>query len=227
MQRLTTWLLGFVAASALGAGVPALVWAGRLAGLPAQLAPLMVAIVDGTMIVMSLAAVTRRGRGEPARWMWSTTAALVLGSATVQCVHALDVTSAADTASRVVAAAVGSVPPFTVLLATHAWLDLAVAPAPSRVRRGRPTTAGQAAPATPAPSAPASRPAREASRPRSDDVARSDRLAQIHRLANDEGLSQRAIAVRLGTSKSMVARVLAKGKSTSDDISSLGRQVPA
>lgn len=212
MQHAVTWLLGVVVLCALAAGAPALIWAGGMAGLPVAMRGLTVAVVDGVLVVMSLAAVTRRGRGERAAWMWTSVGVLVVGSAAVQAVHALTVTTATTTAARVVAAGIGALPPAITLLASHGWLDLAVAPAPTKRRTSaartstaRATTTGAPtttpAPSTTATKAPRRAPATTSSRSVVDPVKRVEAEAMLA-----AGRSVAATAKALGLAESSVRR---------------------
>lgn|GEM_PF-1469108 len=137
LQRIVTGLLLALALAGLAAGWTGLAWAGQLAGMPGALRHLAPVIVDGALVVMTLAAVARRGRGETARWMWTTVGALVVGSSAAQVAHALETTVAVGPVQLGVAVTVGALPPVVVLVATHAWLDLAVAGAPTKARRTR------------------------------------------------------------------------------------------
>lgn len=144
LQRATTRLLVLIVTAALGAGVPALMAAADLAGAPAWSRWLLVVILDGGIVVMSLVAVDRRTRRElPARGWWTIVGGLVVASAAVQARHALAVTAATSVADRAVAGVVGALPPVVVLVATHAWLDMAAKPAARRggARMARRTTA--------------------------------------------------------------------------------------
>lgn len=230
MTHLVTWLLMTVVVGALAAGAPALMWAGRIAGLAGWMPALVVVIVDGALIVMSMAAVVRRGRGERAGWMWAVVGALVLASASVQAVHAMTVTTATTAAGRVVAVAIGATPPVIVLIASHAWLDLAVAPAPTRARRAAvPARAPRVAPAArtvPSPAVasgsgvagvPDATPTTRATT-RPTGTGATDRVAALRAQAaplREAGLSYQSIADRLGVSKGRVMRAL--GVATSEN----------
>ena len=144
LQRATTRLLVVIVTAALGAGVPALLAAADLAGAPVWSRWLLVVILDGGIVVMSLVAVDRRTRRQlSARGWWTIVGGLVVASAAVQARHALAVTVATSVADRAVAGVVGALPPVVVLVATHAWLDMAAKPTAKRAasRMARRTTA--------------------------------------------------------------------------------------
>ena len=147
MQLLTTWLLAVVVLCALAAGAPALVWIGGWQHLPGPMQWLPVAFIDAPIVVMGLTAVARRGRGEPAGWMWTSVGALVVLSGVVQAAHALPTPVPVV---QVVAAVVAAVPPVMTLVASHAWMDMAIAPAPTkrRVAASRSTTTATRSTAT-------------------------------------------------------------------------------
>jgi len=201
LRHAVTALLVGLALAGILAGWNGLAWAGALAGMPGLLRHLAPLIVDGALVVMTLSAVARRSHGHTARWMWATVAALVTGSSATQVAHALETTTATTSIQLGVALTVGALPPVIVLVATHAWLDLAVASAPTKARKAKSAAPTSKPAATEAPTAPAK--VRQ-ERPRAQPKTAVD--IDAVRALTAQGLSQRAIAAKLGTSKSSVAR---------------------
>lgn len=213
MQRAATWLLGLVVLAAMTAGAPALLWWAATAGWPSLTRWTVVVIIDGVIVVLGLAAMTRRGRGEPARWMWCSVGFAVAVSAAAQAVHTLTVTTATTTLTRVVAAVISALPPAVTLLASHAWLDLAVAPSQTAKRRrsapARVAATGAAKAERPMPPAPGAAPTRTLKTTRTRRAAKMTAERQAELVAFIEGGGKWADAcVRFDTSKGTISRVL-------------------
>jgi len=151
-----TTLVVVLAVTSFVAGLPGLLEAGSWALLPGALVVAPAILLDGGLVVFSLVAVVRRARGEGAAFAWFMVVCLTSASVAVQVIHVL---GAAETASaQVVAGAViaGSFPAL-VFAATHAILDLAIAPSPRKQRaaaKRKPRAAAVVAPRNLVPAAP-------------------------------------------------------------------------
>ena len=143
LRATVTAAMAGLAAVAFAAGVPALLWAGHLAGLGAMAATVP-ATVDGALILLTAAWAVERGSGRGGHG-WSTLVAVtVVLSAALQVAHARSVTNAATGVELAVALVVGALPPIVTLVAVHAGLELQVGkPA---ARRAAPTPAIAAGP---------------------------------------------------------------------------------
>lgn len=203
-----TAAMSVLAAVAFAAGVPALVWAGHLAGLGAMALTVPVT-VDGALVLLTAAWAVQRGTGRAGRGWATLVAAAVLLSAALQVALARSITTAATAVELTVALVVGALPPVVTLVAVHAGLELQAGKPTLRrtsARKAQTTANSPAATTAPARTRAASVTTLAAREPRAQAAADPD---EIRRLAAD-GLSQRAIAERLNTSKSTVARALAR-----------------
>ncbi len=88
-----TAAMALLAVVAFAAGVPALVWAGHLAGLGSMAATVPVT-VDGALILLTAAWAVQRGLGRSGRGWATLVAGAVLLSAALQVAHARSVTTA-------------------------------------------------------------------------------------------------------------------------------------
>lgn len=215
MSRTVTSLMAALGLTAFVAGVPGLVWGAGLAGLPTRLAWTAPVLLDIGLIVFALSAVVRRSRSEAAAFSWACLGALTIMSSAVQVAHVVSTTGAATSIELGVAFVLGALPPVTVFAASHAWLDLAVGASVARGGRARPVR--RAVPASKPRAARVEVGAPVVTVPVEVKPAMAVRrmtagaldVVEVRRLAVVEGLSQRAIADVLGTSKSSVARALA------------------
>lgn len=209
-----------------------LVAVAEWAAVPAWLAWAVPVTIDGAILVYTLAALVFRARAESARVAWASLSLFTGLSVAANAAHAWDA-GAAD-GRAVLGAIIAGLAPVAVLLTTHTIARLIIArPAPvADVERwdtvelapfveAHAATLRELAEATDTPPhlvapEPAPRPVVAATRNPSARPARGPvmgkaldaRNARIRELAATEGLSTRAIAERVGCSKSTVARVL-------------------
>lgn len=209
LRATVTAAMAGLAAVAFVAGVPALLWAGRLAGL-GTMAGTVPATVDGALVLLTAAWAVQRGSGRGGHG-WSTLVAVtVVLSAALQVAHARSVTDAATGVELAVALVVGALPPVVTLVAVHAGLELqAGKPAARRATPAPVRKSTEPVTTTPAPVAKPVVAAVPARAPRTTPAPID--VDEVRRLV-DAGLSQRGIAERLNTSKSSVARVLARSE---------------
>lgn len=213
LRRARRAIFVLVAAGAL-LGAPGLVAAAAWAGVHLWWHLLLVpAVLDGGLAFAAWSAHTAKKYGRPV-WHARTLLFSLTGvSVAAQLVHGLASSQGLPGAQRAVGVAIGVAGPITVLLATETLLALsfprvrshrirrAATPAPTRAAATSETKASTPAPVSTAEVS--ALPARAARSAAAVDPGEIRRLAAT-------GASQRAIADRLGTSKSTVARALAK-----------------
>lgn len=203
-------LMAVVASTAFALGVPGLLWAGELAGLPRPLRAGVPVILDGGLAIFGLAAVVRRAQRRPARFAWCAMGALTVASAALQVAHILAVTP--NGVGRTIGATVAATFPLLVLASTHVLLDLVVAPAPTGKRRRAAAAVTASATDTSLAAPRAARAPTKAVRT-SAPRATTTPVAEIRALA-EQGMSHRAIADQLGVGKGTVQRTLTTNSKT-------------
>jgi DNA-binding CsgD family transcriptional regulator len=216
MVRLVLVLVVGLAATSFALGVPGLMTVGRWAQLPSPLLWGVPAMIDGGIMVSSLAATVARQRRESAAFAWTMVGILTLASMAAQAAHVI-VTSGDEwqTIPVIAGASLAAAFPASVWAATHLALQTAVTPPPEGEDAPRP--APRAAKSTSAPATPVVRPEVEPqSAPHLAAVAeapadRSERDARIVEL-DAEGRSSREIAEVVGVNRSTVSRVLQRAK---------------
>jgi len=212
LRRARRAIFALVAAGAL-LGAPGLIAAAAWAGVHLWWHLLLVPLVlDGGLAFAAWSAHTAKKYSRPVWHARTLLFALTGVSVAAQLVHGLASSDGLPAGQRAVGIAIGVAGPITVLLATETLLALAF----PRVRLPR---ARRAAPATPLrPGATGEAQRRKTPATASQLPAATGRTARsaapvdpedVRRLAA-AGASQRAIANQLGTSKSTVARTLAK-----------------
>lgn len=199
-----------VAASSFVVSFTGLIAAAGWAGIPPLLRPALPIVVDSSILVFTVAAVVARGRGESTRLAWGSVGAFTAVSVITNAAHAIgdDISTATSTGTYALGALLAGIMPLACLVATHTVVSLVVAPpegttaqrrkaerARNRAPKTQPQEGGSKQAPTPAGSS------RPATAPSGIDYQRVRALAA-------EGLSQRAIAEEIGTSKSTVARAL-------------------
>lgn len=145
-------------------------------------------VIDGAIVVYTLAVLIKRRRGETARFQWAALVTFTALSAAANAAHAWD-TSAQDS-SAILGTLIAAVAPLAVFAATHTLADLIVEPVP---------VAEDAHVAESVPLEDDPVPARL--------LPRADRDAVIRAKAA-EGLGPRRIEAETGIPKSTAARVL-------------------
>ncbi|MFF2389137.1 DUF2637 domain-containing protein [Agromyces sp. NPDC058104] len=163
------------------------------AGIPAGQSWTIPVVIDGAILVYTLAVLIKRRRGERAVLYWSLLAAFTAASVAGNAFHAWD--ASAHDATGMAGAAIAGLAPLAVLAATHTLADLIVEPVPPR--GVRPQTHSETETIEPDYSSTAVRETESSSRQRAI-VAKAR-----------AGLSQRQIAAEIGVSKSTVGRILA------------------
>jgi hypothetical protein len=216
-----------VASASVAVSFTGLIAAAGWAGIPPLLRPALPVVVDASILVFTVAAVVARGRGESTRLAWGSVAAFTAVSVVTNAAHALGdgVSTASSITTYLLGAFLAGLMPLACFVATHTVVSLVVAPPEGSVtqrrkaERARNRTHGQPAqqhartstaqeqpPAAASPT-PSRTGTGTASRPTVADTTSSIDYQLVRSLAAD-GLSQRAIAEQLGTSKSTVARAL-------------------
>ncbi|MDY0829114.1 DUF2637 domain-containing protein [Microbacterium sp. BG28] len=193
-------VLAVIVTGVLGAVSFALSYAGLVevaawARVPAWLAWAVPVVVDGAILVYTIAALVFRARGEAAGVEWSALAGFAALSVVANGVHAWD--GAPAWVRTVLGVGIAGLAPVAVLLATHTLARLVIAPvdgegvAPiAAVASARAAT--EVAALQPSP----------------------DRNHEIARLRREEKLSGKQIAARIGVSPSTVSRVLSSTEAT-------------
>lgn len=205
--------VGLLAVTSFIAGVPGLLHVAEWAELPVSLRWVVPVLLDGALLIYGAVVVVQRARREPARFAWGVLASLTAASVAAQVAHVLAGTDARGWQVIVGACLAGSFPAL-VFASTHTVLGLAVAPAPTRKRRAAAKAA--TAPVRAAASAP-SAPSRPVAVPTPTDTPAPRRVAgaqarQEALALHQAGMSQRAIAARLGVGKTTVGRWLSEGE---------------
>ncbi|ANJ25726.1 DUF2637 domain-containing protein [Agromyces aureus] len=161
------------------------------ASIPAGQAWTIPVVIDGAILVYTLAVLIKRRRGERAVLYWSLLAAFTAVSVAGNAFHAWD--ASAQDSTGMAGAAIAGLAPLAVLAATHTLADLIVEPAPARI--AQPEVRSDVTPIE-----------RADAMTLSEDEPVSREQAVVTRAR--AGLSQRRIAAELGMSKSTVGRIL-------------------
>jgi hypothetical protein len=179
-------ITAILAAVSFALSYSGLVAVAAWAAVPAWLSWAVPVTIDGAILVSSLAALVFRARGESARVAWLSLSGFTSLSVAANAAHAWE--SGTGDIRAVLGATIAGLAPVAVLLTTHTIARLVVAP-----------------PAlSPIPDVvPVVSPAQD-----SPVVDVDERDATILRLRHEDRLSLRAIADRVGVSKTTVTRVL-------------------
>jgi len=211
---LATWLVGLLALAAFVMGARGLAQVGAWAGLAGWQVWLVPIVLDIGLGVAALAAVVARARQEPARLARVLLVALTSLSVAGQVAHVL-LPAERISSQLIVGAVTAAAAPLTVLASTEVLLSLAIAP-PVRRKASKMARAGAAATAKASPEkAAVARPTKKASTPAAKSAAAAPRPGDDKILAlKAEGLSNRAVAERLGIGTSSVQRAVDRQRAT-------------
>jgi len=189
----------FIAAGAFWLSFTALADLARRSGIDAGQAWAWPLIVDGIIVVATVAVVALASQRRPTWYPWTLLAAGAVVSVTANAIHAI---IAADTdVPSVLAAAVAAVPPLVLLSITHLTVTL-TRPVPEPAARERETAATLAA--SPSEAVTAETP--PTSGVELPVVPVSNRRAEATQLREVEGWSNKRIARHLGVHPSTVGR---------------------
>lgn len=233
MMLLSLGLVAVLAVASFTLSFLGLIQAAAWAGIPEQLRWLVPIVVDATILVYAVAASVQRARGESTTLSWVAVGFFTAVSVAANAIHVLAPGGvfAELNGTVVFGAFLASIMPISLFFATETTVKLAVAPVYGSVAQRRRRAAkklvlvGEADRLTdqgPVSNGPRVDPERTAAiGPRKDakkgQLSPGKRRAAVDRqaireLAEDK-LSQRAIAARVGVSKTTVARVLAGSQS--------------
>lgn len=231
MVLLSLTLVGVLAAASFTLSFLGLIQAAAWAGIPEMLRWLVPIVVDSTILVYAVAASVQRARGESTTLSWMAIGFFTLVSVLANAAHVLAPSGApAEMNSTVIfGACLAAIMPVSLFFATETTVNLVVAPAYGSVaqrrkrardqvvradqmdhRKDQWTTSG--GPRKGPQGGPANGPGVDHSKDhlRTTPKARVEvDPAKVRELASEK-LSQRAIAQRLGCSKTTVARVLSE-----------------
>jgi hypothetical protein len=229
MVLLSLTLVGVLAAASFTLSFLGLIQAAAWAGIPEMLRWLVPIVVDSTILVYAVAASVQRARGESTTLSWMAIGFFTLVSVLANAAHVLAPSGApAEMNSTVIfGACLAAIMPVSLFFATETTVNLVVAPAYGSVAQRRKRARDQVVRADQMDHAkdqwttsggprkgplggPANGPGVDHSKdhPRTTPKARAEvDPAKVRELAAEK-LSQRAIAQRLGCSKTTVARVL-------------------
>lgn len=222
-------LVGVLAAASFTLSFLGLMQAAAWAGIPEQLRWLVPIVVDSTILVYAVAASVQRARGESTTLSWVAVGFFTLVSVLANGAHVLaphGVPAVLDS-TVIFGAFLAAIMPVSLFFATETTVKLLVAPAYGSVAQRRKRARDQVVRAdqmdhskdqwTTSDGPRKGPPAGPANGPRVDHLKDHPRTtpktraevdpAKVRELAA-ENLSQRAIAQRLGCSKTTVARVL-------------------
>lgn len=207
-----------------------LIQAAAWAGIPEQLRWLVPIVVDATILVYAVAASVQRARGESTTLSWVAVGFFTAVSVAANAAHVLAPGGVFTELNGAVVfgAFLASIMPISLFFATETTVKLAVAPVYGSVAQRRRRAAkrlnligesdhlmdqrsGARGPGAEQERATAAGPRTANSRTTPKRRAEVDQQA-IRELAEHDKLSQRAIAAKLGVSKTTVARVLAKAQ---------------
>jgi hypothetical protein len=229
MVMLSLTLVGILATASFTLSFLGLIQAAAWAGIPEMLRWLVPIVVDSTILVYAIAASVQRARGESTTLSWMAIGSFQLVSVLANAAHVLAPTGTpAEVNSTVVfGACLAAIMPVSLFFATETTVNLVVAPAYGSVAQRRKrardqvvradqmdhtkdqwTTSGgpRKGPVGGPPYGPAKGPLVD--HPRTTPKTRPEVDPSKVRELAAEKLSQRAIAQRLGCSKTTVARVL-------------------
>lgn len=214
---LATWLVGLLALAAFVMGARGLAQVGAWAGLAGWQVWLVPIVLDIGLGVAALAAVVARARQEPARLARVLLVALTSLSLTGQVAHVL-LPAERISPQLIVGAVIAAAAPLTVLASTEVLLSLAIAPPVRRKASKTSKTASAGAAATAKAiheKAAVARPTKKASTPAAKSDMAAPRPGDTAILAlKAEGLSNRAVAERLGIGPSSVQRAVDRQRAT-------------
>ena len=231
-------LVAVLAAASFSLSFLGLIQAAAWAGIPVQLRWLVPIVVDSTILVYAVAATVQRARGENTRISWAAVAFFTTVSVAANAAHVIapDGVPQPLTAPVVFGAFLAAIMPVSLFFATHTTVALAVAPVHGTIEQRQRRAARKLAQAekrttgtdqTGMPKGPLAGPAGPANGPRrttgngplvdhQKDHPSGGRKPKVKadpgkvRELDGQGLSQRAIAERLGVSKTTVARILSE-----------------
>lgn len=231
MVMLSLTLVGILAAASFTLSFLGLIQAASWAGIPEQLRWLVPIVVDSTILVYAVAASVQRARGESTTLSWVAVGFFTLVSVLANGAHVLAPAGVAASLDSTVifGAFLASIMPVSLFFATETTVKLVVAPAHGSVAQRRKrardqvvradqmdhskdqwTTSG--GPRKGPLGGPANGPGVDHSKDhlRTTPKTRAEvDPVKVRELAA-ENLSQRAIAQRLGCSKTTVARALSE-----------------
>jgi hypothetical protein len=230
MMLLSLGLVAVLAVASFTLSFLGLIQAAAWAGIPEQLRWLVPIVVDATILVYAVAASVQRARGESTTLSWVAVGFFTAVSVTANAAHVLAPRGVFTELNGAVVfgAFLASLMPVSLFVATETTVKLAVAPVYGSVAQRRRRAAKKMvligekdlvsdqllSPFGPPNGTAKGRPGGPRTRHQKDHASSTakrraavDRQA-IRELAEDK-LSQRAIAARLGVSKTTVARVLA------------------
>jgi len=228
MVLLSLTLVGVLAAASFTLSFLGLIQAAAWAGIPEMLRWLVPVVVDSTILVYAVAASVQRARGESTTLSWMAIGFFTLVSVLANGAHVLaPVGVARDVDSTVIFGAfLAAIMPVSLFFATETTVNLVVAPAYGSVAQRRKRARGQVVRADQMDHSkdqwttsggprkgPLGGPGVDhlKDQPRTTPKTRAEvDPVKVRELAS-ENLSQRAIAQRLGCSKTTVARVLGAG----------------
>lgn len=229
MVMLSLTLVGVLAAASFTLSFLGLIQAAAWAGIPEYLRWLVPIVVDSTILVYAVAASVQRARGESTTLAWVAVGFFTLVSVLANGAHVLapEGVPAALDSTVIFGAFLAAIMPISLFFATETTVNLVVAPPYGSVAQRRKRARDQVVRADQMDhtkdqrttsggprKGPANGPGvdhlkdhpRTTSKPRAEvDPVKVRELAA-------EKLSQRAIAQRLGCSKSTVGRVLSRAK---------------
>lgn len=182
---LVSFLVSFAGLSAVAA------WAE----LPPTLRWAVPVFVDGALLAYTLAILVQKSRGESVRFSWGALASFTAVSVAANAAHVYGVGDPRDWRTTA-GAAIAALAPLGVFAATHTVASLAIA---------RPTVDQDVSREDHPADLPGPPPDRSEPLP---DQRRPTPVLLARNLRDKEGLSQRAIAERLGVSKTTVSRWL-------------------
>jgi hypothetical protein len=227
MVMLSLTLVGVLAAASFTLSFLGLIQAASWAGIPEYLRWLVPIVVDSTILVYAVAASVQRARGESTTLSWMAVGFFTLVSVLANGAHVLvpDGVQRDLDSTVIFGAFLAAIMPVSLFFATETTVNLVVAPAYGSVAQRRKrardqvvradqmdqwTTSG--GPRKGPLDGPANGPGVDhlKDHPRTTPKTRADvDPAKVRELAAEK-LSQRAIAQRLGCSKTTVARVLSE-----------------
>ncbi|MBT2550490.1 DUF2637 domain-containing protein [Arthrobacter sp. ISL-65] len=230
MVMLSLTLVGVLAAASFTLSFLGLIQAAAWAGIPEYLRWLVPIVVDSTILVYAIAASVQRARGESTTLSWVAVGFFTLVSVLANGAHVLapEGVSAALDSTVILGAFLAAIMPVSLFFATETTVNLVVAPPYGSVAQRRKRARDQLVRADQMDhvkdqwttsggplGGPANGPGMDHPKDHLKDHLRTTPKTRpevhpqkIRELAG-ERLSQRAIAQRLGVSKTAVARVLA------------------